>query len=230
MLEKKAGVGLVVKPKCVCGVSWFHYAGSVFSCARLVLVRASPALHGRAAGGSCVGRASFVCAHAPVPPCGIQARRRKPANAAGLAEVAGAAVAAGPMCACVRVVVPRRSLAAASRYARPSCGGLVASAVSHAATALHHFFVGEPAGAPAGAQSSPEIRLCELRSRLGNFGALVSLVPLDFKSDQQTGSTARSPTTSTWQFDGCCLNFFVVIYDLLFSCEYSAARLSSCDA
>ena len=61
-------------------------------------------------------------------------------------------------------------------------------------------FVGEPAGAPAGAQSSPESRPCELRSRLGNSGALVSLVPLDFKSDRQTGSIARSPTTSTWQF------------------------------
>ena len=102
------------------------------------------------------------------PPAGSQARRA-PATAAG------AAVAAGPKCACVRVA-PRRGLAAASRCARPSCGGLVASAVARRHCSSP-FFVGEPAGAPAGAQSSLESRPCELRSRLGNSGALVSLVP-----------------------------------------------------
>ena len=59
---------------------------------------------------------------------------------------------------------------------------------------------GAPAGAPAGAQSRSESRPFELRSRLGNSGALVSLVPLDFKSSRQAGSVARPPTASTWHF------------------------------
>ena len=57
----------------------FTMFGYVSGCARLVLVRAGPALRGRAAGGTCVSRADFVRAHAPVSPCGIQARR-EPAN------------------------------------------------------------------------------------------------------------------------------------------------------
>ena len=77
------------------------------------------------------------------------------------------------------------------------------SAPSYGAAAVLHFLSVKPALAPAGARSGPESRPFGLRSRLSNWGALVSLVPLDFKSDRQTGSTARSPTTSTWQFVVC---------------------------
>ena len=178
-------------------------------CVRVHRARARSQSRGRArlwrsppgqAGEPRAARAGFVRARVPAAPrAGSQARRAP-------ATVAGAAVAAGPKCACVRVA-PRRGLVAASRCARPSsvvwraCRQRRRTPPLQTAVHHHHFFVGEPSGAPAGAQSSPESRPCELRSRLGNLGALVSLVPLDFKSDRQTGSTARSPTTSTWQFD-----------------------------
>ena len=62
-------VGSLRDPECVVcnGVTILDM---FFGCARLVLVRASPVLRGQAAGDSCVGRARFVRAHAPVLPYG----------------------------------------------------------------------------------------------------------------------------------------------------------------
>ena len=118
---------------------------SVSGCARLVLVRADPALRGRAAGDTCVSRAGFVRAHAPVPPCGIQARR-EPANSAGAGEGRRGRRRRRrwPICACVRVA-PRRGLAAALRCARRRVAGL-SPAPSHTATAVHHFCRGAQPG------------------------------------------------------------------------------------
>ena len=113
-------------------------------------------------------------------------------------DSAGAAVAAGAMCACVRLAA-RGGLVAASRCARPPCGGrAIISAVVWRRCGSPFFLSVKPALAPASARSGPESRPFGRRSRLSNSGALVSLRPFDFKSDQHAGepSVARSSTAA----------------------------------
>ena len=105
-------------------------------------MRAGPVLRGRAAGGSRVGRTELVRARGPISPWGHSGPPR-----AG--DSAGAAVAAGAMCACVRLAA-HGGLAAASRCAWPPCGGRAISAVVWRRCGSPFLSV-KPALAPAGA-------------------------------------------------------------------------------
>ena len=121
------------------------------------------------------------------PPGGIWARR-EPATPPGPPS---------PLGRCAPAFVSLRT--AAWRLHRGARGRRVAgapSAPSYGAAAALHFLSVKPALAPAGARSGPESRPFGLRSHLSNWGALVSLVPFDFKSDRRSGSIARSPTAA----------------------------------
>ena len=137
-----------------------------------------------------------LCARAVrFPPGGIRARR-EPATPPGPPS---------PLGRCAPAFVRLRT--AAWRPRRGARGRRVASAPSapsYGAAAVLHFLSVKPALAPAGARSGPESRPFGLRSRLSNWGALVSLVPFDFKSGRQSGSIARSSTAAAW---GNCHDF-----------------------
>ena len=132
-------------------LGWIFFFGR----ARLEPVRAGPALRGRAAGGSRVGRAELVRARGPISPWGHSGPPR-----AG--DSAGAAVAAGAMCACVRLAA-HGGLAAASRCAWPPCGGRAISAVVWRRCGSS-FFVGE---ARAGSRRCSKIKFSAVQRRLG---------------------------------------------------------------